>query len=104
MNRYCDYEGCRQLAHARGLCSTHYQHWRITGKPHWAALQEQDGLGVCECPTSYPDPKCCRRCGYPCVHRMAPRIRQLALTRQSHLARQVILPPPIQYEWSVSCR
>src|SRR5207302_5977576 len=27
----CSVEGCRKGVHARGLCSMHYQRWRLTG-------------------------------------------------------------------------
>jgi hypothetical protein len=109
--KVCKIDGCDRKIHGQGLCSKHYHQFRVSGD--WAPAgpkPDLDGLGVCECPTTLlgtgnrVSRKCCTRCGYPSVHRMAPHIRQLALTRQPQLAHQVIQPPPIQYEWSVSCR
>jgi hypothetical protein len=90
MNRRCTIDGCSRPMHARGLCSAHYGHWRQTGEPHWAEVREVDGPGVCVCPISRPAPKCCTVCGFPCVHRMAPEIRDLALAKMPSLRHQTI--------------
>jgi hypothetical protein len=74
----------------------------MTPEPRgWRHIRSpKDGPGVCICPISYPGPdgppnlsgkgKCCAVCGFPCVHRLAPHIRTLALTKMPVLARQVI--------------
>jgi len=88
----CIVPGCpRHPTHARRLCRPHYDEWylgRDLGIPIPEAYEE--GPGVCECPISHPNPKCCTVCGFPCVHRMAPHIRALALQKMPELARQVI--------------
>lgn len=91
MTRTCNRPGCERVVHARGLCQRHYKQWQF-GAPFAAPLAstETDGPGVCECPISHPNPKCCRRCGFPSVHRMAPHTRTLALERMPQLAEQVI--------------
>lgn len=86
----CSIDDCGKAVHARGLCQTHYKQW-IYGAPIDAPLKgPEDGLGVCECPVSHPAPKCCRRCGFPSVHRMAPAIRARALSRMPRLCDQVV--------------
>jgi hypothetical protein len=84
----CSVDGCQNWAEGRGMCHTHYMRWyrRHTVLPP----PPLDGLGVCECRISRPNPKCCTVCGFPCVHRMASRIRALALEKMPVLARQVI--------------
>jgi hypothetical protein len=90
--RICTIDGCKTEHHARGLCSTHYYQHRRSGD--WTPVApppDIDGLGVCECPISWPAPKCCVFCGFPSVHRMNPDTRDRALTRQPQLANQVIV-------------
>jgi len=87
----CSVDGCVRQAEARGWCGRHYRRWRLHGDPSAGGPEQlEDGLGVCECPISRPNPKCCTVCGFPCVHRMAPHIRALALQKMPDLARQVI--------------
>lgn len=89
-DRICSIDGCQRTdIKAWGWCVLHYSRWRNHGSPLWIP-EHEDGLGVCECDVSYPEPKCCRRCGYPSIYRMAPRTRLRALARQPHLAHQVI--------------
>ena len=61
-----------------------------------------EGPGICTCPISLlgeqPTPwglntldwKCCRHCGFPSVHRMAPHILDRALARMPSLRNQQI--------------
>ena len=92
MSRRCIVMDCGQAVHGRGLCSMHYNRWRRTGTPHSVGWGYQtDGLGICECSISRPNPKCCTVCGYPCIHRMAPRIRDRAIAKMPSLADQVVL-------------
>ena len=85
----CTIKGCRGTYEARGWCKKHYQRWWRHGHPLGTAPKRRDGW-VCLCPISQPNPKCCTVCGFPCVHRMAPHIRALALQKMPDLARQVI--------------
>ena len=89
MTRLCSVPECGLPHHARSLCRKHYLQWRY-GVPFDAPLQQVDGPGVCTCPVSYPNPKCCRHCGFPVVHLMEPYICERAIAKMPQLARQII--------------
>lgn len=92
----CTVPRCRRLIHANGLCRAHL--WRLErfgdtfpSVPIGALGPARTNLvGVCKCPVSRPNPKCCTGCGYPSVHRMAPAVRDRALTKWPSLRGQVI--------------
>ena len=86
--KVCSIDDCRKPVEARGWCAMHYSRWRRHGDISDDHGLIQDGSGVCECPISYPGPKCCTVCGFPSVYRMAPHIRDRALTRMPTLRNQ----------------
>jgi hypothetical protein len=98
----CTIPRCRNKIDADGLCQAHLLRVRTYGDPlahipigglrAWTFRQDRavHGPGFCTCPLSRPAPKCCTRCGYPCVHRMAPAIRDRALTKMPRLRAQIV--------------
>jgi len=97
----CTVRSCRNKINAAGLCKAHEARLERYGDvlahipiraPEMYGRQDRamHGPFFCVCAVSEPDPKCCRLCGYPCVHRMAPQVRDLALAKMPTLVRQVI--------------
>jgi hypothetical protein len=94
--RHCSVEGCEDKHEARGFCMRHYNRWRRYGDvlasiPFGGERRAVTGPFHCTCPISRPNQKVCTFCGYPCVHRMSPRLRTKALAKSPGLARQIVL-------------
>jgi len=102
----CLIPGCRRLIRANGLCDPHRYRLEVygdaraddpIGTPRRGSLanptRAMAGPFLCLCPTSKPDSNgACTECGYPCVHRMAPRVRETALVKRPSLRHQAVEP------------
>jgi len=101
---HCFVPGCRRRRHASGLCHGHYERLERDGDvradeplgtpargTYANPTRAMVGPFICLCQTSKPDVNgACIECGYPCVYRMAPRVRDAALSRRPSLRHQEV--------------